>query len=181
MTFSGSSRQNSNVLGYILESLTTSSTEAAIAAARELLIEYGRFVQAQPAIATFCYADLEVEAAELPHSYLDAGGGSLLAVAAGKPVGFVAWRNFTDPELASAFEIKRLWVRPAGRGLGIGRALIQSLEKRARATGKTLLLLDTAPESMPAAYHLYQEMGFRDCPSYIENPSPGIVYMRKEL
>ena len=151
MAFSQNSQQSSSVSGYIVEVLTPDSSQATLVAARELLIEYGLFVQAQSNIAHFCFGDLEMEAAELPHSYLNSGGGALLALVSGKPVGFVAWRELANPELANAFEVKRLWVRPAGRGLGIGRALIQSLEKRARAAGKALLLLDTSPESMPEA------------------------------
>ena len=58
----------------------------------ELLLEYGRFVVAQPGAARFCFGTLEKEAAGLPQSYLEQGGGCLMALVAGNPAGFVAWR-----------------------------------------------------------------------------------------
>jgi len=181
MAFWKDSQDSLSVSGYILEVLAPDSSQTTLTAARELLIEYGHFVQSHPNIAHFCFGDLEIEAAQLPHSYLNAGGGALLALVSGKPVGFVAWRELANRELANAFEVKRLWVRPAGRGLGIGRALIQSLEKRAQAAGKASLFLDTSPESMPEAYRLYHDLGFRDCLPYDGKSPAGIVYMRKNL
>ena len=59
------------------------------------------------------------------------------------------------PELASAWELKRLWLRPQARGLGIGRALVREVLDRAEANGKSIVLLDTAPDVMPAVYRLY--------------------------
>jgi GNAT superfamily N-acetyltransferase len=164
---------------YALAELGRDSDAATLAEARELLIEYGRFVEAQPAVASFCFGTLETEAARLPESYREQGGGALLARVAGVPVGFVAWRAL--PHLDSAWELKRLWIRPAARGSGLGRALVQAVEERARAAGKQRLVLDTAPEAMPAAYRLYLEMGFTLCPPYRGRPIEGIVYLSKLL
>jgi len=54
----------------ILEEITATSSPATLAHARELLLEYGRFVVAQPGAARFCFGALEKEAAGLPGSYI---------------------------------------------------------------------------------------------------------------
>jgi len=181
--------------------LTAHSSEAIIAAARELLLEYGQFVAAQKGVATFCYGALKQEAADLPHSYLDQSGGAILATVPvavrapiqvqvqdqvqgrtqvqERPAGFVAWRSLPNP--MNAWELKRLWTRPEARGLQIGRALVQAVIARARATGKTAIYLDTAPDAMCAAHQLYLQMGFEECPCYNGRAQNGILYMRKCL
>jgi ribosomal protein S18 acetylase RimI-like enzyme len=164
-----------------LQELTALSPAATIQSAGELLLEYGHFVAAQPGIASFCLGALEQEAAQLPESYLHQNGGALLANQDGEPLGFVAWRSLPAPELAAAWEIKRLWVRPAGRGSGLGHTLMDAVIDRARAAGKSTILLDTAPEAMPSALRLYRQMGFVECPAYNGRAASGILYMRKQL
>ncbi len=170
---------------FSLHELDSDSPASVLAAAKELLLEYGAFVAAQPSIATFCYGDLKNEAANLPQSYLSQDGGSLVARCAGSWSGFIAWRTLPAPELASAWELKRLWIRPSARGLGVGRALVQAVIDRALAAGKSRLLLDTAPDSMAAAVRLYQEMGFTQCEAYYSGvnspPLPGVIFMSKSL
>ena len=116
-----------------IEELTARDPETSIGEARELLLEYGRFVIAQPGVARFCFGALEKEAACLPHSYIEQGGGSLVARANGKPAGFVAWRAVPETVARDAWELKRLWVRSEARGLGLGRALSQAVLDRALA------------------------------------------------
>ena len=62
-----------------LEELSNGSSDDALAAARELLLDYGRFVIAQPGAARFCFGSLEREAARLPLSYREQAGGCLMA------------------------------------------------------------------------------------------------------
>jgi putative acetyltransferase len=167
-----------------LTELRADSEPETILQARELLLEYGRFVQAQPGVASFCFGALEKEAAQLPASYLGQGGGAMLAypgAATSTPAGFVAWRTLPLPELASAWEVKRLWVRPEARGRGVSRELMGALIARARAANKSQLLLDTAPDAMAAAHRLYVELGFVECPAYFGAPIPGILYMRLQI
>jgi len=64
---------------FTVEELVREACTATIAHARELLLEYGRFVVAQPGAVRFCFGSLEQEAAYLPQSYLEQGGGCLLA------------------------------------------------------------------------------------------------------
>lgn len=164
-----------------LRALESGSTAALVQTARELLLEYGRFVAAQPTVAHFCYGDLEKEAAELPQSYLRQHGGAIVAFRSREAIGFIAWRTLPAAELASAWEIKRLWIRPQARGIGLGRILVQEVIRRALEAGKSRLLLDTEPNSMAAAHRLYVEMGFSDCAPYNGPAMPGIVYMHKVL
>lgn len=164
-----------------IREITAQSAESLLAEARDLLLEYGRFVIAQPGAAGFCFGSLEKEAARLPISFIEQGGGCLVAHVNGNPVGFVAWRDVPESVATDAWELKRLWVRPAGRGLGIGRALTQAVLDRAVAAGRTAIYLDTAPAAMGAAHRLYLEMGFAPCPRYNDNPVEGLAYLVKVL
>lgn len=165
-----------------IEELSASTPAPWLAAARQLLFEYGRFVLAQPGAARFCLASLTNEAEALPAGFLEQGGGSLLAFVRGEPAGFVAWRALLAPNvLPGSCELKRLWVRPAARGLALGRRLTQAVLDRARAAGYQCVYLDTAPDSMGAAHRLYLDMGFVPCAPYNDNPVEGLVWMIKFL
>jgi len=178
---SGMDRNSTATPIVVLEELGLSATEAAVAQARDLLLEYGRFVVAQPGAARFCFGSLEKEAAGLPQSYLDQGGGCLVASVHGQPVGFVGWRVLPGPTDPHAWELKRLWVRPVARGFSLGRALTQAVIDRALAAHRSAIYLDTAPEVMGAAHQLYRELGFEPCPPYNENPVEGLAWLRKTL
>ncbi len=154
---------------------------SAIAEARELLLEYGRFVVAQPGVARFCFGSLEKEAERLPVGYQEQGGGCLMARAGGVPAGFVAWRALDSTGKPDAWELKRLWVRSSARGLGLGRALTLAVLDRAVKAGRKAVYLDTVPESMAAAHQLYIELGFTPCEQYNDNPVEGLAYLVKHL
>jgi GNAT superfamily N-acetyltransferase len=80
---------------------------------------------------------------------------------------------------AGQYEVKHLWVRPKGRGTGLGRQLLAELEQRARQWGATELVLDTN-ESLAAAGGLYRSSGFESVKPYNDNPNATTWY-RKEL
>ena len=164
-----------------IEEISSGHSESQIAEARELLLEYGRFVTAQPGVARFCFGTLEKEAAGLPLSYIEHGGGCLVAHVEKKAAGFVAWRAVPASVAPDAWELKRLWVRMEGRGLGLGRALTQAVIDRAIAARRTAVYLDTVPEAMTAAHRLYLEMGFEPCEVYNDNPVEGLAYLVKRL
>lgn len=79
-----------------------------------------------------------------------------LATVRGLPVGSVAIRRIRRQAIA---ELKRLYLHPAHRGQGIGRALLHEALEWARTHGCTSVVLDTAP-AMTSAQHLYRAVGF---------------------
>jgi ribosomal protein S18 acetylase RimI-like enzyme len=166
---------------FYLEEVAVTATENTLANARELLLEYGRFVIAQPGAARFCFGSLEQEAARLPFSYVEQGGGCLMAHVQGEPAGFVAWRAVPVSVAPDAWELKRLWVRPVARGLALGRALTRAVLDRAIAAQQKAVYLDTAPASMAAAHRLYLELGFEPCAPYNDNPVEGLAWLKKTL
>jgi ribosomal protein S18 acetylase RimI-like enzyme len=170
-----------NSAPYHLEELTATTPEATLTQARDLLLEYGRFVLSQPGAAQFCFGSLEKEAARLPHGYLEQGGGCLLAYAHQLPAGFIAWREIPASASPGAWELKRLWVRPAARGLSLGLVLTQAVLDRAVAAGRKRVYLDTVPAAMPAAVRLYLSLGFEPCAAYNGSPVEGIAYFVKNL
>ena len=76
--------------------------------------------------------------------------------------------------------MKRLYVRPAARGVGVGTALITAIVRCAEELGYSQMRLDTLP-SMPEALALYKRCGFSEIPAYYHNPVPGTVYLGKRL
>jgi ribosomal protein S18 acetylase RimI-like enzyme len=76
--------------------------------------------------------------------------------------------------------MKRLYVRPRFRGVGLGRILAQALFDEARSTGYSTILLDTL-DDMEAARELYATLGFVEVPPYYFNPIAGAHYLKAEL
>jgi len=76
--------------------------------------------------------------------------------------------------------MKRLYVRPAQRGIGTGRKLAQAIILVARGKGYGSMVLDTLERLQPAI-RLYESLGFRRCEPYYSNPEPDVVFMRLEL
>jgi ribosomal protein S18 acetylase RimI-like enzyme len=77
-------------------------------------------------------------------------------------------------------ELKRVYVQPGMRGIGLGRRLTGRIIGHARAAGYRALRLDTLP-SMQPAIAMYESMGFRRIGPYRENPVQGAVFMELDL
>ena len=124
------------------------------------------------------FQGFEAELAALPGKYAPPGGDLLLARdTGGHIVGCVGLRPFDRP---GACEMKRLYVRSAGRGTGAGRALAQAIVDRATAAGYSEMLLDTLPVMAPAIA-VYRSLGFVDIPPYWNNIIPGVLYLGRAL
>lgn len=90
-----------------------------------------------------------------PEQVASGRGSFLLATMDGEPVGCGAVRRIAE----RTGEIKRMYVRPAVRGSGVGRALLEALEDEARTLGMTRLVLETGVRQVEAIA-LYERMGF---------------------
>ena len=116
------------------------------------------------------------ELASLPGKYSPPGGRILLAHVGAFPAGCAAMR----PLSAANCEMKRLYVRPAQRGKGIGRQLVQRVLDDANKAGYSQIYLDTLP-SMQEAQALYESFGFRDSAPYCHNPVPEARFLVMDL
>ncbi len=123
------------------------------------------------------FQDFAAEVAHLSDHYAPPRGALSLAELHGTVVGCVGLRAFAAPDIA---ELKRLYVRPAGRGHALGKRLSQHAIKRATELGYTRLRLDTLP-TMRTAQALYAGLGFREIAPYRFNPIPGTRYMELAL
>lgn len=149
---------------------------ADIATARALFEEYAASLDVD-----LCFQNFAQELATLPGDYAPPRGCLLLAEREGRPIGCVALRPLDEAGAAGPIgEVKRLYVRPAARGTGLGRALAQAVITRARALGCRELRLDTLA-TMGEARALYASLGFRACAPYYRNPLPGVTYMALAL
>lgn len=130
------------------------------------------------------FQHFEEELAGLPGKYAAPAGRLILAWAAapgqGEPLGCIALRPF-GTETSGDCEMKRLYLRPAARGTGVGRALAARICEEARAIGYRRMVLDTLPPRMGAAVGIYQSLGFREIPAYTYNPIPGTLYLALDL
>jgi len=141
---------------------------------RELFQEYAAALHVD-----LCFQDFGRELAELPGAYSPPGGCLLLAHDARHAVGCVALRSLPQPD-ATIGEVKRLYLRPQARGIGVGRALAVAVIARARGAGYQGLKLDTL-STMTEARRLYATLGFRECAPYYANLLPGVTYMALDL
>ena len=149
------------------------STE--LEATRSLFLEYARSLQVD-----LCFQDFDRELNELPGEYSAPRGALIVAVVGGEWAGCCAMRPLDTSDYSNACEVKRLYVRPAFRGMGLGRRLAEAILDSARLAAYDRILLDTL-DDMESARALYEELGFEDIPPYYYNPIAGAHYLKAEL
>jgi putative acetyltransferase len=145
---------------------------AQIAQVRELFLEYAKSLG-----FSLCFQSFDQELAGLPGDYAPPAGRLLLAEYEGQLAGCVALHRLA-PEIC---EIKRLYLRPAFRGKGLGRRLAEIIISEARGIGYQRLRLDTVEPVMKDAVALYRMLGFREVAPYRANPIEGALYMELVL
>jgi GNAT superfamily N-acetyltransferase len=110
--------------------------------------------------------------------YLASSDSSIwIASVNGAPAGCVMLRPL--PSISHAAEVKRLYVRPAFRGLRLAHALMQATEAHARGAGLQWLYLDTK-DDLHVAIRFYLSTGYQPCPRYNDNPQ-ATLFLRKQL
>jgi ribosomal protein S18 acetylase RimI-like enzyme len=143
-----------------------------IETARALFRDYQRFLGVDLDFQGFAE-----ELVTLPGRYAPPRGRLLLARDGAHAAGCVALRPLEEEGVC---EMKRLFVRPAYRGRGLGRLLAARMVSEATALGYALMRLDTL-DTLDEAMRLYRSLGFRRRPPYYANPLPGVVYWERTL
>jgi putative acetyltransferase len=133
---------------------------------RDLFLEYAAWVGDE-----ICFRKFQRELTELPGGYAPPEGRLLLAFVERQLAGCVALRRFA----AEIGEMKRLYVRRAFRGTGLGQELATQLVAEAREAGYRLLRLDSLPR-MERAIAMYRGLGFYEIPRYSDNPDGAICF-----
>lgn len=150
------------------------NTPYEIDAIRKLFREYETYLDID-----LCFQDFESELASLPGKYAPPSGTLLLAMDGRKAVGCGALRRISSLE-NNACEMKRLYVRPAARSLGLGKRIAERLIQEAVRLGYAAMVLDTL-DRLEAAIELYRSLGFVCVEPYYDNPLSGVIYMKLNL
>ncbi len=156
-------------------SLQTPSTPQDLDAVRRIFLAY-----AQSLSVDLGFQDFEAELQSLPGDYAPPRGALLLARVDGQVAGCCALRPLDNVDYANASEMKRLFVEPAFRRLGLGRLLAEAILDAARLADYSCVLLDTLSE-METARALYEDLGFAEVPPYYHNPHAGAHYLKVDL
>jgi DNA-binding MarR family transcriptional regulator/ribosomal protein S18 acetylase RimI-like enzyme len=101
-------------------------------------------------------------------------GAFIVAISDGLPIGCVGLKG-NQSEIA---EIKRLWVAPSARGLGLGRRLMERAEAAARELSIPVLRLDTN-SALPEAGRLYRSSGWTEIPRFNDDPYPDLFFEKR--
>lgn len=139
---------------------------------KALIIEYTEWLGHD-----LSFQNLDKELADIAEKYTAPNGELLVAIYENEVVlGMVAYYQHSDTRC----EMKRLYVRPTGRGRALGDRLIERIMDHAKNSGYTEMVLDTI-EPLKAAIHLYKKHGFTECEPYYHNPMDDVIYMSKAL
>lgn len=155
--------------------LRTPSTPAELDAVRDIFREYASTLGVD-----LCFQGFDAELAQLPGDYAEPRGALLVAVVEGAVAGCCALRPLDTADYPNASEMKRLFVRKAFRGFGLGRELAEAMLDRARQAGYACVLLDTL-DDMESARALYTDLGFEEIPPYYHNPIAGAHYLKVDI
>ena len=151
--------------------LLVCQTQEEFEAAKRLIQEY-----ADSLSVDLGYDDFEREIDHLSDYYGPPTGLILLAKEKSAFIGVLCVRNLGD----FIAEIKRMYVRPAFRGHGIGRKLLTMAIDEAKGLGYRYLRLDTIPE-MKSAIYLFLTAGFYEIEDFGYNPYAGARFMEYKL
>lgn len=101
-------------------------------------------------------------------------GVFLVAMSDGLPLGCVGLKGGGD----GVAEVKRLWVAPSARGLGLAKRLMSAVEEIARAQSVEVLRLDTN-SALPEAQRLYRGTGWKEIGRFNDDPYPDTFFEKR--
>lgn len=142
-----------------------------VAIARELFKEYELELGVD-----LCFQNFSEELAEMPGKYGPPNGRLLVVVDDRRPIACGALR----PLEPGVCELKRIYIRPENRGLGLGRAITVHLMEQGRILGYETVRLDTL-RRLNIAVRMYESLGFTEIPPYCFNPEPDITAFERTL
>jgi len=122
------------------------------------------------------FQSFEEELAKLPAKYAEPEGAIYLAKVNGQSTGCVALWKLEE----GVCEMKRLYVRPAFQGLGLGKKLAYVIMEEAQRKGYTKMKLDTL-RRLESANRLYKSLQFSETNPYNYNPEDDVAYFEKDL
>lgn len=152
-------------------SIEIASTPEQFQVARDLFREYAATLSVD-----LCFQNFDKELQEIDLQYGSPTGALMLVMRDGRAIGCGAIRKLEG----KVGELKRMYLRPDARGLGVGSKLLSKCFEVARRLGYDTLRLDTLPE-MTDAQAMYRKHGFYEISSYRSNPVKGSLYMEKRL
>jgi putative acetyltransferase len=142
-----------------------------VALIHELFVEY------QQALGVdLCFQDFADELSNLPGKYAPPSGELLLILLDGQPVACGAMRELGD----GICELKRIYLRPTARRMGIARSISIRLIESAKDRGYRAMRLDTL-KRLVGATELYEDLGFTYIEPYNHALEEDIVYMERAL
>jgi DNA-binding MarR family transcriptional regulator len=109
--------------------------------------------------------DPSVGATALPHEVRPPAGQFFVAYLHGEAIGCGAVKHHSD----APAEIKRMWIAPRARGLGLGRRLLETLETCATAGGARVAHIETSAV-LTEALALYRSAGWAEVPAFNDEP-----------
>ncbi len=149
-----------------------SPDSAALETVRQLFLEYADELQ-----ENLCFQSFDAEVKDPMKKYGLPKGALFVAYWNESPAGCIALQPLKEEGVC---EMKRLYVQPAFRKYGIGRALVERLIDEALQLSYSKMRLDTL-ERLKPAIALYKSLGFETIYAYNENPLSGVVYMENKI
>jgi len=123
-----------------------------------------------------CFQNIDNEFEVFESMYGQSKGCFLYILHDGEIAGGVGLRYFKE----GICEMKRLFVYEDYRGFGYGQVLCEKLMEKAKNLGYVSMVLDTVIR-LKTANALYESIGFKDIPSYYDNPEETVRYMGIDL
>ena len=151
--------------------ITKPITEKDFDLVKDIFMEYQQYLNVD-----LCFQSFESELNNLKNIYEPPKGTILIVKAVEEIVACVALKPIEENNC----EMKRLYVKPAFRGNGLGQKLVESLIEFATLNKYNKMKLDTLV-SLKEAVILYKKMGFVETKPYVYNPLNDVLYFEKQL